>query len=369
MLRCSCALLALAAAAAPAQAPRWKVQYFYDQEKTSFTINDFQFLSAKRGLAVGFVLTGKHEDPMSLLTSDGGEHWDQVPLKETPISLFFLDEGLGWMVTTKGLWKTNEAGRSWTKLPKLPDGILRVCFLNDKDGWGVGLKKSVITTHDGGQHWEPLAAAATLPGEPRYSAFVWVAFANSQIGLITGGNIPPRLFVPSSPEWLDPQSTLRMRDVPHLSYAVATNDGGKTWQPKAASMFGQTARFRLLPNGSGIGLIEFSELFQAPCEVYKIDWHSGKSTRIYQNPSISITDVWLDADGTAYLSGIAEPGRVRDIIPGKVKVFISHDMQTWTDMAVDYRAEAIRTIMSVPDPQHRWLATDNGMILKLTDGK
>ena len=60
------------------------------------------------------------------------------PLKEMPISLFFLDDSLGWMVTTRVLWRTTEAGRNWTKLPKIPDDILRVCFTSEKDGYAVG---------------------------------------------------------------------------------------------------------------------------------------------------------------------------------------------------------------------------------------
>ena len=38
---------------------------------------------------------------------------------------------------------------------------------------------------------------------------------------------------------------------------------------------------------------------------------------------------------------------------------------TWTEMAVDYRAVAHRAILAGADEQNLWLATDNGMILKL----
>jgi photosystem II stability/assembly factor-like uncharacterized protein len=351
------------------QAGTWKMQYFYDQEKSSLTINDFQMISVQRGIAVGYILEGKHEEPVSVVTSDGGEHWSTIPLKETPVSLFFLDESLGWMVTTKGLWRTTEAGRNWTKLPKLPEGIVRVCFTSENEGFAVGLKKTVLATHDGGQHWAPVAAAAEQPGDAKYSSFVWIGFATPKAGLITGGNTPPRRFLPDSPEWLDPKATLAMRDVPHLNYTLATSDGGKTWRSASASLFGETSRFRLLPDGRGIGLIEYSELFNYPSEVYKIDWHTGKSVSIYKDPHVSITDVWLAPDGSAYLAGIREAGRLRDIIPGKVVVLKSQDYQSWTIMPVDYRASAIRTMLSAPDPAYMWMATDSGMILKLTADK
>ena len=259
------------------------MQYFYDQEKTSLTINDFVFPSAKYGIAVGYVAEGKREDPTQLVTSDGGDHWELSPLKEMPISLFFLDDSLGWMVTTKGLWRTTEAGRNWTKLPKIPGDILRVCFTSEKDGYAVGLKKLVLQTHDGGQTWTPVKEAADQPGDPHYSAYVWVAFATPKTGLIAGTNNPPRRFAPYFPDWLDPAATLRMREVPHLSYTLVTVDGGETWRPKSASLLGQTARFRLNPDGKGIGLIEFSELSASPSEVYTIDWHTGVSRSVYKN--------------------------------------------------------------------------------------
>jgi photosystem II stability/assembly factor-like uncharacterized protein len=360
------ALLALSLAA-PVAAQRWQMQYFYDKEKTSLTINDFVFPSAKYGLAVGYIAEGKHEEPAQLLTTDGGDHWALSTLKEMPVSLFFLNDSAGWMVTTKGLWRTNETGRNWVKLPKTPEEIIRVCFTSEKDGYAVGLKKVVLQTHDGAQTWTAVKEATDQPGDAQYSAYVWVAFANPEMGLFTGTNIPPRRFAPFFPDWLDPEATLRMRDVPHLSYSLVTLDGGKTWRTKTASILGQTARFRLTPNGMGSGLVEYSELSKVPSEVYVIDWKSSHSISVYKEPNISITDVWIEDDGTAYITGIQEPGRLRDIIPGKVVVLQSQDYKTWTNMAVDYRASAIRTMLAAPDPQHRWLATDSGMILKLSD--
>jgi hypothetical protein len=359
------AWVALSAAALPTHAQRWKVQYFYDEEKTSLTINDFAFPSAKYGIAAGYVSEGKHEEPMSVVTSDGGAHWQLLPLKEMPVSLFFLDDSIGWMVTTKGLWRTTEAGKSWTKLPKISGEILRVCFTSPTEGVAVGVKKLVLATHDGGQTWTPIAAAADQPGDPQYSAYIWIGFANPKLGLAVGTNIPPRRFAPLFPDWLDPQETLRMRDVPHLSYSLSTGDGGKTWRAGSNSLFGQTSRFRLEPGGKGVGLVEYSELSELPSEVYLLDWQTGRSTSIYKDPKIGISDVWIQPDGRVYLAGVAEPGRVRDIIPGKVAVYTSRDYQTWQSMPVDYRASALRTMLAMPDGEHQWMATDNGMILKL----
>ena len=134
-LRPAVAALALAAAVATGSgqspAPKWRQQYFYDQEKSTLNIVDLQFPSATRGLAIGAIVEGSHQKGVAVVTSDGGAHWQLVNLEEPPISLFFLNESLGWMVTTKGLWQTTEAGKNWRKLPKLPGQIVRVAFVDE----------------------------------------------------------------------------------------------------------------------------------------------------------------------------------------------------------------------------------------------
>ena len=141
-------------------APKWRMQYFYDEDKATFHIVDLQFPSALRGLAVGTIVEGTHQKPTQVLTSDGGAHWQTSPLEEPPVSLYFLNESLGWMVTTKGLWQTTEAGKNWRKLPKPPSNVYRVYFTDEKTGYAAAAKKKVYQTHDGGQHWDEVAAAA-----------------------------------------------------------------------------------------------------------------------------------------------------------------------------------------------------------------
>jgi hypothetical protein len=114
-----------------------------------------------------------------------------------------------------------------------------------------------------------------------------------------------------------------------------------------------------------IGLVEFSESFRYPSEVHKIDWTTGKSSPIFRDRRYAITDVWFAKDGTAYLAGVQVTGEVRSVAPGKVKVFQSKDLTNWKQMEVDYRAEANRVSFAAIDEHDMWLATDNGMILKL----
>jgi hypothetical protein len=364
-VRPALALLAAAAAAVTVlgqTAPKWRVQYFYDEDKANLSLVDLQFPSATRGVAVGTIFEGGHQKHVAVVTSDAGAHWQLNNLEEAPVSLFFLRENLGWMVTTKGLWQTTETGRNWRKLPKLPGQIIRVAFVDEKNGFAAGPKKKVFQTHDGGQTWSPVAAAAEPPGNPDYSAYTWIAFPTAKDGIVTGWNLPPRRDQ-TLPDWLDPEAASRRRDVPHLSYSLETHDGGATWTPKSSSLFGQVTKVRYGPGGAGLGLIEYGPSFRYAAEVYRIDPKSGKISTAYRDKKFAITDVWM-AEGAAYLAGTQVVGQVRNVAPGKVQVLRTTDFQTWEEMPIDYRAVANRVVLAIPDARNMWLATDGGMILK-----
>jgi photosystem II stability/assembly factor-like uncharacterized protein len=364
-LQFGCALLALSASLVPLRAEKWQVQYFYDKEKSTLVFNDLQFASATRGAAVGVIVEGSRRKPIALVTADGGAHWETIQLKETPVSLFFLNENFGWMVTEKGLWQTTEAGKNWRKLPKLPAPANRVYFADEKMGWAVCFKKTVLETRDGGETWAPVPAAADLPGSKDTSAFNWIAFATPQFGLITGFNQPAQRMLQTFPTWMDPEDAISHRDTPHLSYTLVTKDGGKTWKSSAASLFGNVTRVRFGAHGVGVGLIEYSESFRYPSEAYKIDWTTGKSTTLLRDKRFAIRDVWMMNDGTVYLAGIAVAGELRSVIPGRVQVMKSKDLTAWTQVDVDYRAAARHVTLAGRGEDNLWMVTDNGMILKL----
>jgi hypothetical protein len=360
-----CALLSVTALVTPAVAQRWQMQYFYDKNKSTLVIRDFQFASPTRGVAVGFIQEGSHHQPVSVVTSDGGAHWQLMDLKEAPVSLFFLHENLGWMVTTRGLWQTTEVGKSWRKVPGLPSDMLRVYFMDENNGLAAGAKKKVLETHDGGAHWKPVAAAADPPGVANYSVYNWIVFATPKVGLISGWNLPPRRYPQQFPDWMDPEEALNRRETPHLSYSLVTNDGGKNWVSHSNSLFGEISRVRVGPAGVGLGLIEYSNGFRYPSEAFKVDWAKGTSATVYRDRRFAISDIWLTPDGMAYLAGTVAAGQVRNVVPGKVQVLRSRDFTTWTELPVDYRATANRATLAVVDGNNMWLATDNGMILKL----
>ncbi len=363
-------LLAAAAVCAAEKADRWKVLYSYDDLNSSLVINDFKFLTAQRGIAGGFLLdkNGKVK-PTTVVTSDGGAHWTLSPIKDVPISLFFL-ESRGWMVTEEAVWGSEDAGRTWRKLAPLA-GIERICFVNADHGWAAGDQKKVYETTDGGKTWKELAVAAQPESTPEQTVYNWIDFAGPDVGIVTGWSLPAGDKPPVIPEWVSPaHKSSGRRETPHVSIFLQTRNGGRTWDPQTGSLFGHVSRVRLSMNGYGLGVIEFKDAFDWPSEVFRIDWTTGQSSRVFREQNRLITDVALPPTGPSYLAGIEKLDHINDSpVPGKLKVLRSDDLDNWQEMDVDYRATAHRAMISVLDEKNIWIATDTGMILKLAPPK
>ena len=370
-----CCLLIL-----PTSAQKWTIQYFFDEMKQEMEITDLSFPSAERGIAVGAIYekaSGK-EKYTAIVTSDGGIHWALSPLKEYPRSIFFLNDSLGWMVTDKGLWFTDESGRTWKKLSEQlkPDKnlsppttiglLLRVWFVDENHGFGVGLQKTMVETKDGGRTWLPVEAAAKPAGNPAYTAYTNIMFADAKRGVIVGGSEPPRHedgMRGSLPAWMDPERASKRRQVPTLTLLAQTSDGGATWSTSTAPLFGSVSSMRFIGE-EGILVMGFNESFQWPSDVYRLA--NSQTSRVYREKTPRIVDAALFHGPHTYLAGVEPTGKMNIApIPGKVHVLESDDFKTWTEIKVDYKAQARQVVLSGPDQDHMWMATDTGMILHL----
>src|SRR5579883_1627414 len=262
--------LGLALLSIPSFAQKWKVQYFYDENRNTFFIEDLSFPSAKRGIAVGTIRdemgqSGK-EKFVAMVTSDGGEHWATEPLKDHPRSVFFLNDSLGWMVGDNGIWFTEESGHNWKKIanqrkgdkkigPVPPGGvILKVWFLDEKHGFAIGLQKTVLESKDGGVTWTPVEEAAKPSSNPAHTAYS-VMWFDGKLGLIVGGSVPPRIDDPKLPTWMEPERAVKRKQIPTLKLQMETRDGGANWKSSTAPLFGDVTALRL----AGLnGLVSFS---------------------------------------------------------------------------------------------------------------
>ncbi len=342
------------------------MQYFYDKNQETFNINDFQFSSASFGIAVGWVSDKKGKPkPMSAVTRNGGGKWELEPLPDVGLSVFFLNDSLGWLVGEKAIWRTEEGGREWKKfkLPKDTD-VNRVYFRDADHGWAVCQRKLVLETKDGGRSWSEVASAKGVNANPEYTSYNWIEFIDKDTGIIVGSSIPPRPG-DNQPAWMDPESASKRREWPSLNITLETRDGGAVWKPQTAPAFGQTVRLRMKPDHYGLVLLRFSNAFDWPSEVYMVKPQGG-STRVYREKDRVVTDVGWLTPTRAMLVAIEPPGRLAQLpIPGKLHVLKSDDLAEWSDMNVDYRAFGTRAMLAVVSPELAWVATDMGQILRL----
>lgn len=347
---------------------RWRLQYCYDEDTSSLTLQDLKFPSPRRGVGVGYLTeTGKIK-PVVLLTRDGGEHWNLSQVPEAGHSLFFVNETLGWMVTRNGIWRTDEAGQNWKRCARL-SGLARVYFQDDKHGWAVGMPKALYETWDGGNKWSPVPAAAQPKTTREYTAYGPIAFANQRVGIVTGSSRPPRREEERRrlPAWMEPEKSQGRREWPAVTILLETRDGGKSWALSETTLFGAITQVRLAPDGRGLGLVQFFESFAWPSEVFQFDWKTGKSSRVFRQKERRITDLALLPDGAAYIAGVEPPGTLtQSPVPGKVKVLRSSNLTDWQEMEVDYRATAHRVMLATAGPGQIWASTDTGMVLKLS---
>jgi len=345
--------------------PRWRLRYFHDEIRSTLVISDLKFPSPRRGLAVGALQEEQSTKPVMVSTNDGGATWSIQKLRDHPLSLFFLNDSLGWMVTARGVWRTDEGGLQWNKVSGR-SGILRVYFLNENRGFAIGPRKTILETSDGGKSWSALKAAEKVSTSTANTVFTAMDFLGGRFGIIAGWSQPPRRYASRLPDWMDPESALKRRELPASTIVLETRDGGANWNSQVTSMFGRINLLRISPAASALSVFEFDDSFEYPSEVFCVDLRTGKSWRVLREKDRMATDAYEDGEGNAYIAAIECAGKLRrSPIPGKLMILRSVDLKAWHEMPVDYRAVAHRAILAAAGPAHIWAATDTGMILKL----
>lgn len=358
------------AAQTKSSAPSWKLQYSYDKDDARFQIVDFTFPSPKRGIAVGNLSrkTQRNPVPYAIVSADQGKTWSEVKLPALPVSVFFLDDTRGWLVTPDQLWKTEESGRTWSKVKGI-DGLTRVYFLDELHGFAIGARKMVLETKDGGEKWTKVEKAAVPPGKEDYSLYTWIHFWSKRTGLIVGQSIPPRRdMARDQPDWMDPETASKRRQIPNMILTLETADAGANWRVQTLPAFGYATRVRVADtSGTGLILFRFNRSFDYPSDVFWLDSaKGGGSTRAFRQADRMVTDVGFLSPKIALLAAIEPATRLHTLpVPGKLKMIWSENRGPWSEMKVDYRASGLNAYLSVADETHAWVALDTGMILKL----
>jgi photosystem II stability/assembly factor-like uncharacterized protein len=237
------ALAAGAAAAAPpagnvpraspvlAPAPAGDAPAFVKQfEETSYYLEDLAFITPDVAWAVGQVhwdAARKQYAGTIVKTTDGGKTWapQNAGVDESLRGLSFLDENQGWAVGVNGaIVHTADGGQHWARQAvDTTDSFRGVVFVDPNNGWATSIKGvhrddrtgedndwqgSVWHTGDGGQTWgrQSLPESASLLNR--------IDFVDSQHGWAVG------LKRSGQQDYSGPQ---------HAAAIYRTTDGGQTW--------------------------------------------------------------------------------------------------------------------------------------------
>ena len=177
-------------------APRWKIQYLYDQPGSNFDIRDIACPSAQRCVAAGVITDRKdHEQGAVVVTSDGGRQWSQVRSEGTA-GLAILpgrDARAGWspIADCGRPWRADEAGpRS-----KIARESCETHFLDANHGYIAGTSSLFDETFDGGKTWTQRAGGQKRNRErPRSLIYDSITFSGTH-GIVVG-EIDPSAPVP-----------------------------------------------------------------------------------------------------------------------------------------------------------------------------
>jgi photosystem II stability/assembly factor-like uncharacterized protein len=298
--------------------------------------------------------------PLAVVTRDGGQHWTSGTPPEYPVSLFFLNDTAGWMVTASGILSTRDGGQTWKRM-RSGRGYLRVFFTDPLHGWLVGRRRVFEDTSDGGSHWAVVPdIAAVLPAAD--TTFEYVHFNDPFHGTVVGevAGLPDR----SPPVWMDPESARYQPPPAGGVFGGQTVDGGRTWTWHVAGLHQTllTAAFPAADHGWLVfGPDSPTQVFS---EVTARNWSAWESTILYRLNGARITSLGTGPDGSLAVAAVQIPGKLADTpVPGKVRIFSGSDFLTLREENVDYRAVA-RRIMLASAGAEWFAATDTGMILR-----
>jgi photosystem II stability/assembly factor-like uncharacterized protein len=102
-------------------------------------------------------------------TTDGGANWTSYSLPGAASDLDFVNAATGWLVGGSYIFRTTDAGQTWTTQYTNSDGfsMRRVSFVDTQHGWALGTRpywsqsqpdRLLLRTTDGGASWSPVAA-------------------------------------------------------------------------------------------------------------------------------------------------------------------------------------------------------------------
>ncbi|GEM_PF-4571559 len=224
------------------------------------------FLDSKRGWAT---VNGKG----LYRTQDGGRTWDFLtPTGKEGAGIVFISDDLGWMSTgERVLLSTSDGGLTWQKRTTFSSHFVPMSnfvFLNAKEGWVAGGYNAYYSPNETG------------PGGARPAVMPQYAVYRTDDG---GSTWREQKIIPEWGSWEDQPASISFPDsqagwiVSTKGIVVRTLDGGKSWQQQVVGSSGRFPGVQFVDRDHG--WLEFFQGSDQETDLFRTDdggesWHS-----------------------------------------------------------------------------------------------
>jgi photosystem II stability/assembly factor-like uncharacterized protein len=337
---------------------QWQIQYSGMDEQ----FNKIVFSSRECGWILGRTLL--------LQTTDGGVKWHAVSVPSLRASKYVYAEDIislssdfSSVLTTEGLWTTNNQGTTWTLVREFSDATA-MSYTDSLHAWVCYDRGHISKTSDGGMEWEeywlikpgPAIRSIVFLDSSRGWAYDDGLVYRSTNGGRTwarGNGATSRYLNPCSEEFMLPSQIFDFYLVDSLRMWLAGRDGlwrsidgAESWQHVLKTEFPMMT-IGFAANGHG--------------------WAAGYPNRLMKSSDGGIS--WLDTTTTftdASLNAVCFPAMGTGIAVSVAGIFRSTDggLQ-WG--SVDAPDDTLLRAMTFAGPSRGWIVGDRGRILSTDD--
>ena len=267
----------------------------------------------------------------TLITTDGGENWNQKFMDRNMEDVCFIDEYHGWIVGNGTILNTLDGGNNWNEqtAPWNLGQLTSVSFLDENTGWCVGWYEPILKTTDGGQNWKA--------NTPEYYYLRDSYFLNKDYGWVAGTI------------WMDDS----LQHSHMYGHILRTTNGGESWEDYRTE--------------------EGHYLFSIYFINAKIGWAVGTSYNNGSGVVLKTTDGGISWATKSFLQSSAHSvffinkdiGWITEDI-GKILISVDGG-ESWSEQFSTYRAGGLYAIQFV-DEKTGWAVGDYNTILKTSNG-
>lgn len=382
----------------------WKVQ----TSNTSRAFNQVYPLNDKEAWIVG-------SEGAVLHTSNGGNEWEKpdTGIERSIASIQFINAQLGWLLAGDEVYGTQDGGKKWNRLGKLPidklprsgkvgdkvDGDLilnimpeelgddwgkgEIYFSDEKNGWAVVGIWFIFHTQDGGITWDnQLTTGYMSYGQGQ------ISFRDKQKGCVIGTSIlctedgktwTERLGIKPAGSKSIEGFTVIPRGIDFFNESIGwvvgnggqimkTEDGGKTWNMVSRQNDCGGPFFVNSMSGWAYGDDD------AICQT-----DNGGKSWVRQEPGINVQGLFFLDDLTGWVVGSMKEGKVEHFKPGgysgKVWSVIQHTTDGGKSWKTQFKELTSKVITENAldgvfflDRVIGWAVGEKGIILHTEDG-